>query len=730
MGAVYLGEHTLIGRRAAIKVLHRDRSSQRESIERFFTEAKATSAVEEPGIVQIYDFGVTSNGTAYLVMEFLDGESLSARLRRLRLLAPTDAVRITRQLAGSLAAAHAHGIVHRDLKPENLMMVRDGEASGGERPKILDFGIAKLGDDARERFKTRTGAVMGTPAYMSPEQCNDTGKIDHRTDVYSLGCVLFHLLTGRPPFDVEGVGATISAHLTVPAPRPSDVARHIPTAIDPLVARCLAKRPEDRFSTMVELQEACDAVLAQLPVEEAATVPYSHPSIVVREDSPTTLRSSVGESALDARPRRVGAWMIISAAALVAGVVLAVMTTTRDAPEGSESTTIAPASVPSPVRPTHSARSSPVHRQHRPLRPRRFRPRRRTRHRRSSRSWTPSRSSRPPSRPNRRRRRPRDVARACRRRQSRPAACMTNGTRALVLITALVMISSGSARAEDAESLFREGKDLLEAGKLEEACEKLEASERMKAHNATELSLADCWERVGRTASAWEMFVKLAGSAKREDRALEARKRAKALEDKLVHLTIEIDDADEVEDLVITRNDQVIDRAQWNQEVPVDPGEYTITARADKHEEWSTTFKVKTKNKTIIVPKLERAAPTKRMQMIPTPNPNRSLAIGLVVGGTGAIAIATGFAVHSKGLQDESNAICPAIRCGDVRGVDLNQRARSEGWIANIGWGLGGAAIVASIVAWTMGARSSDRALSVTPMVTDDRAGLAVGGSF
>lgn len=359
MGAVYLGEHTLIGRRAAIKVLHRDRSSQRESIERFFTEARATSAVEDPGIVQIYDFGVTTNGTAYLVMEYLDGESLSARLRRLRLLAPVDAVRITRQLAGSLAAAHAHGIVHRDLKPENLMMVRDGETTSGERPKILDFGIAKLGDDARDRFKTGTGAVMGTPAYMSPEQCNDTGKIDQRTDVYSLGCVLFHLLTGRPPFDVDGVGATIAAHLKEPAPRPSDVARHVPAAIDPLLARCLAKRPEDRFSSMGELQEACDAVLAQLPTEEAATVPYSHPSIAVREDSPTTLRTSVGESALDARPRPVGVWVAISAVAVVAGVILAVMTTGGNSPAGDESTTIAPAVIP-PTTPMRDVLTGPA----------------------------------------------------------------------------------------------------------------------------------------------------------------------------------------------------------------------------------------------------------------------------------------------------------------------------------------------------------------------------------
>lgn len=308
---------------------------------------------------------------------------------------------------------------------------------------------------------------------------------------------------------------------------------------------------------------------------------------------------------------------------------------------------------------------------------------------------------------------------------------MTNGTSALLLIMALVMIPRGPARADDAESLFRKGKKLLDAGEIVEACEKLEASERLKPHNATELSLADCWERVGRTASAWDMFVKLAGSAKRDDRALEARKRAKALEAKLVRLTIEVTGDVELEDLVVTRNDQVVDRAQWNEAVPVDPGEYTITASAEQHEEWSDTIKVKTKDRTIVVPALERAALKKRKKDAPdSPNQNRALAIGLVVGGTSAIAIATGFALHSSSLQDQSDEICPTTRCGDVRGVELNQSARSEGWIANIGWGLGGAALVGSIVAWSLGARKTDRSVTVTPVITDDRAGFTVRGSF
>src|SRR2546423_4199174 len=139
-------------------------------------------------------------------MELLEGEPLEMRLKRLGLLPASEALRTTRQVAGSLAAAHSRGIVRRDLKPDNIFMVRDPEAIGGERPKILDFGIAKLTGDDPGRMRTRTGAVMGTPVYMSPEQCRGAGQLDHRSDIYSLGCVLYHLIAGRPPFDFEGMG--------------------------------------------------------------------------------------------------------------------------------------------------------------------------------------------------------------------------------------------------------------------------------------------------------------------------------------------------------------------------------------------------------------------------------------------------------------------------------------------------------------------------------------------
>src|SRR5678815_1043091 len=165
MGAVYLAEHALLGRQAAIKVLLPALSAQQEVVNRFFNEARSTTSIADPGIVQVFDFGYHTDGSAYIVMEFLDGEALDRRLARLGRLPVAEALRMCRQIASSLAAAHAQGIIHRDLKPENIFLVPDGEVSSGERSKILDFGIAKLSDNNPGKIKTHTGALMGTPFY-------------------------------------------------------------------------------------------------------------------------------------------------------------------------------------------------------------------------------------------------------------------------------------------------------------------------------------------------------------------------------------------------------------------------------------------------------------------------------------------------------------------------------------------------------------------------------------
>ncbi len=272
MGTVYLGEHILLGRRAAIKVLQPVLSTQPEIVERFFREAKATSSINDVGVVQIFDFGYHVDGTAYIVMELLRGEALSERIARLGRLPAAEALRIVRQLAGSLAAAHANHIVHRDLKPENVFLVADPEQPSGERVKLLDFGICKWDGDTTS---TQTGHMLGTPVYMSPEQCQGAREVDGRADIYSLGCLLFHALTGRVPFDLDGTGDLIVAHMQTPPPKVSEVAPELSDLVDEIVEHCLAKNPDERFQTMAAVQAAIDNVLPKLTPAPVRDLPAS-----------------------------------------------------------------------------------------------------------------------------------------------------------------------------------------------------------------------------------------------------------------------------------------------------------------------------------------------------------------------------------------------------------------------------------------------------------------------
>ncbi|WP_428263348.1 serine/threonine-protein kinase [Haliangium sp.] len=253
MGAVYVAEHTLIGRKAAVKVLLPAVSERPEVVKRFFTEAKATAAIGHPGIVEIFDFGHLPNGDAYLVMELLDGVPLSRRLSE-----PMDegrALALMGHMTSALAAAHGKGIVHRDLKPGNVMIVPDPGVRFGERTKLLDFGIAKLTDvELGPGNTTRTGAVMGTPAYMSPEQCRGAGHVDHRTDLYALGCILFHMLCARPPFLGFGAGEIIGMQQYVPPPPPRSINPAVTPEVEELILCLLVKDPDGRPANAEELQ--------------------------------------------------------------------------------------------------------------------------------------------------------------------------------------------------------------------------------------------------------------------------------------------------------------------------------------------------------------------------------------------------------------------------------------------------------------------------------------------
>ncbi|MDB4962107.1 MAG: serine/threonine protein kinase [Myxococcales bacterium] len=280
MGVVYRASHVVLGSPAAVKVLLPQFTKDPVVLERFFTEAKAASAIRHVGITDVFDYGRLSDERAFIAMELLRGEDLTSFLARHRTVDPSIAAEITSQLLAALNAAHAVGVVHRDLKPDNIFLVRDGGAPGGIRIKILDFGIAKLISEPsgkRQRAKTKGDTILGTPSYMSPEQCRGGGEIDARADLYAVGCILFELLTGRPPFLADGQGEIMAMHIYEAPPRLSQHARSLPPELETLIARMLTKSAEDRTPSAAWALAALERV--PLPPLEITEIPLATPSV-------------------------------------------------------------------------------------------------------------------------------------------------------------------------------------------------------------------------------------------------------------------------------------------------------------------------------------------------------------------------------------------------------------------------------------------------------------------
>jgi eukaryotic-like serine/threonine-protein kinase len=372
MGLVYLGEHMLLRRRAAIKTMLPKHTAHPELVERFFNEARAASAISDPGVVQIFDFGYHVDGSAYIVMELLEGEALSERIDRLGKLSVGETLRISRQVAGSLFTAHTHAIVHRDLKPENIYLVQDTEAQSGERTKILDFGICKVRDETDPSL-TDAGTTIGTPAYMAPEQCRGLDDVDHRADIYAFGCLMFHMLTGRTPFEASAPGDLLIAHVRDVPPPPSAFA-DVPPEVDALVLRCLAKSPNARFATMAELQAAIGEVAARSGMSASGTPPPSTRALApasIAGSQPIVEPSRATPSSIDEpfeQPRR---WRAVAAIALagVLAVAGAIYVTLDVAPDDDASADVAafvtaesaagPALEPEPTAPAKAAPEPP-----------------------------------------------------------------------------------------------------------------------------------------------------------------------------------------------------------------------------------------------------------------------------------------------------------------------------------------------------------------------------------
>jgi serine/threonine protein kinase len=248
MGTVYRASRLLIGDCAAVKVLHPDQMADPQAVERFRREAQTAARLKHPNVVAVYDFGVSSEGLNYQVMELAEGESLRSLVERQGTLAETDASEIIRQVCAALDEAHRLGIVHRDIKPENILVQT---IPSGLHVKVLDFGIAALRDVKADRL-TRAGAVVGTPHYMSPEHCLGE-ELDGRSDIYSLGIVLFEMLTSIVPFDSPSPTAIGVKHVNDPPPPPRALNPKISPAVESVALRALEKRRDARPQTAGEL---------------------------------------------------------------------------------------------------------------------------------------------------------------------------------------------------------------------------------------------------------------------------------------------------------------------------------------------------------------------------------------------------------------------------------------------------------------------------------------------
>ncbi len=310
MGQVYEALQEPIQRRVALKLLLPQFAQHPEALTRFFNEARVVNLVEHPSIVQVSDYGQTAEGAAYLVMECLRGDALSRRLKQLekagQRLPLLDALHIATQIADALSTAHEKDIVHRDLKPANIMLVRDPVAPGGERAKILDFGIAKLSQG--QGSETAANAVIGTPQYMSPEQCRGAGGVDDRTDVYALGVMLYEMIAGRTPF-VGATGIDYMAQHSFNEPPPlTSFAPGTPPEVVALVHRLLVKDKTQRPPMRVVAAEL-SALLAGLSTSFRVGLAPSASQAMLAVAAPVTpaplaaAPSSLGAQAEPVTPR-------------------------------------------------------------------------------------------------------------------------------------------------------------------------------------------------------------------------------------------------------------------------------------------------------------------------------------------------------------------------------------------------------------------------------------------
>jgi serine/threonine-protein kinase len=345
MGEVFLAEQQNIDTKVAIKILRSDISRDQEHVQRFFNEARAVGRIKHAGIVKIFEGGfLPDTGHAYLIMEYLEGEALSSRIRRIGKMPPGAICDVGRQAASILNATHGVGITHRDLKPDNIFIVRDEEMASGERVKILDFGIAKL--TGTMAAGPKTVGTMGTPAYMAPEQWGDSANVDWRADAYSLGCVLFEMACDRPPFKGSSFAELCASHLQSAPPSPASLGVELPPALEALIMRLLEKDAAKRTPAMGLLGRELENISKTVPSGYESTLQPGMATPVPR-DKPlaTTITEAAGERA-PASNKKAGIAFAIGGLVLIGGVITVAVKMRDDVETTSPSPTIVAAVVP------------------------------------------------------------------------------------------------------------------------------------------------------------------------------------------------------------------------------------------------------------------------------------------------------------------------------------------------------------------------------------------------